>query len=159
MREFANTNSKGCIVIGATESDPHVVSLFLARVCLEEEGYNVIYRGCQSSVDELITDDDRNEDLVCYIIVNQNGHALSDLRKLRQRKDELSVSVPICLAGHYTVPSACIDEVRNSLRIAGIDLFIESFEDLLPTIGRIKADVVSLTASRAHESEIVESYV
>jgi methylmalonyl-CoA mutase cobalamin-binding subunit len=158
VREFAKTNSKGSIIIGATESDPHVVSLFLARVYLEEEGYDVIYRGCQSSVDELITDVDRDLDLICYIFVNQNGHAVSDLRNLRKRKDELAVSVPICLAGHYTVPTACIDEVRKSLRHAGIDLFIESFEELISTIEQICSDVETLTVTRALDVEFVENY-
>jgi methylmalonyl-CoA mutase cobalamin-binding subunit len=137
------TFSKGCVVIGGTESDTHVVSLCLAALMLREHGYNVINRSCQNPTSELMQGE-RGVSVLAYVICNQNGHALEDLKDLSQYKNG---SAPVILGGHYTL--GCHNKLsqQSRLRLLGIDLFAETLDELLPLLKFIAAEKVNLSRS------------
>jgi methylmalonyl-CoA mutase cobalamin-binding subunit len=128
--------SKGTVIIGGTESDTHVVSLYLAAIMLEEHGYRVINRTCQNPTADLMADAGEEVEVLAYVVCNQNGHALEDLRDLRLFK---SRATPIILGGHYTL--GCHNKLaqQSELRAVGVDLFVESLGDLIPLLDQIAA--------------------
>lgn len=131
-------NTRGTVVIGATASDAHVVSLFLATLMMQDEGYDVFNRGCQNTTTELfeaLPDDDRP---LCYIIVNQNGHAISDLRDMPAARRRAAVDAPIALAGHYVVGASDDEVQRATLADLGVDVFLNQMSDLLPFLDRVR---------------------
>jgi len=130
------TQDKGTVIIGGTESDTHVVSLYLAAIMLEEYGYRVINRTCQNPAADLMADAGEGVEILAYVVCNQNGHALEDLRDLRLYK---SGSAPVILGGHYTLGCHNKPEQQSQLRDVGVDLFVESLTDLIPLLDQIAA--------------------
>ena len=128
--------AKGTVIIGGTESDTHVVSLYLAAIMLEEYGYQVINRTCQNPAADLMADAGKGVEVLAYVICNQNGHALEDLRDLRLYK---SGSAPVILGGHYTLGCHNKPAQQSQLRAVGVDLFVESLTDLIPLLDQIAA--------------------
>lgn len=128
------TCGKGTVIIGGTESDTHVVSLYLAALLLAEHGYSVINRTCQNPTMDLVASPGEQLDVLAYVICNQNGHALEDLRDLPSHKP---VSAPIILGGHYAL--GCHNKLyqQSQLRAVGIDFFAESLADLIPLLIQI----------------------
>jgi methylmalonyl-CoA mutase cobalamin-binding subunit len=127
---------KGTIIMGGTESDTHVVSLYVAALMLQEAGYRVINRACQNPVAELMAEPPGGGPVLAYVVCNQNGHALEDLRNLRQFKP---AATPVILGGHYTL--GCHDKPvqQGRLREVGVDHFVESLEELIPMLDQIAA--------------------
>jgi methylmalonyl-CoA mutase cobalamin-binding subunit len=128
-------NEKGTIIIGATESDTHVVSLYLAAFMLEKNGYAVINRVCQNPVAELLAPAPDNEEVLAYIICNQNGHAAEDLKDLLHYK---SPNSPVILGGHYCLGCHDMQAQERALSRFGVDFFADSLDDLLPMLERIE---------------------
>jgi methylmalonyl-CoA mutase cobalamin-binding subunit len=135
--------TKECVVIGGTESDTHVVSLYLAALMLEEHGYNVINRSCQNPISELMQGE-RGLSVLAYVICNQNGHALEDLKDLSQCKNG---SAPVILGGHYTLGCHKKLSQQNRLLLIGVDMFAETLDELLPLLKSISAENVSRSRS------------
>jgi methylmalonyl-CoA mutase cobalamin-binding subunit len=121
MDQFSN--AKGTVILGA--------------VMLEESGYSVINRSCQNPVAELMAEAPDHQPVVAYVVCNQNGHALEDLRNLRSHKP---AGAPVVLGGHYTL--GCHNKIRqqNQLRAIGIDHFVETLEELLPLLDHLARD-------------------
>jgi methylmalonyl-CoA mutase cobalamin-binding subunit len=128
--------SRGIIVVGGTESDTHVVSLYLASIMLDESGYDVINRSCQNPVSALMAASKGEGPALAYVVCNQNGHALEDLRDLRAHKPAGSVVV---LGGHYTLGCHNKAEQQEQLRAVGVDFFVETLEGLIPLLEQIAA--------------------
>ncbi len=128
-------NQKGTIVIGATESDAHVVSLYLAKFMLEENGYVVVNRTCQNPTAELLAAAPDNEDVLAYVICNQNGHAAEDLKSLPNYKWP---NIPVILGGHYCLGCHDIQAQKFKLSQIGVDFFADSLDDLLPMLKHIE---------------------
>ncbi|WP_323122581.1 hypothetical protein [Burkholderia alba] len=136
---------KGIVVLGGTESDTHVVSLYLAAIMLEEYGYSVINRSCQNPVAELMADAPGHAPVLAYVLCNQNGHALEDLHALRDYKP---AGIPVVLGGHYTLGCNNKQGQQNQLRAVGIDHFVETLEELLPLLDRL-AETFDVSARMA----------
>ena len=137
---------KGTVIIGGTESDTHVVSLYLAAIMLEEYGYQVINRTCQNPAVDLMADAGEEVEVLAYVICNQNGHALEDLRDLRLYK---SGSAPVILGGHYTLGCHNKPAQQSQLRAVGVELFVESLTDLIPLLDQIAAAKATQTDWRS----------
>jgi len=127
---------KGTVIMGGTESDIHVVSLYVASIMLQEAGYRVVNRACQNPVAELMAEPPGGEPVLAYVVCNQNGHALEDLRALRQFKP---AATPVILGGHYTL--GCHDKLAQQVRLreVGVDYFVETLEELIPVLEQIAA--------------------
>jgi methylmalonyl-CoA mutase cobalamin-binding subunit len=135
--EQRRKGNKGTVIVGGTESDTHVVSLYVASIMLEEAGYRVINRACQNPVAELMAEPPPGGGpVLAYVVCNQNGHALEDLRALRQFK---SAATPVILGGHYTL--GCHDKhaQQGRLRELGVDYFVETLEEVLPMLEQFAA--------------------
>ena len=128
--------TKPTVIVGGTESDTHVVSLYLAARLLTEHGYIVINRACQNPTADLMAPADESLEVLAYVICNQNGHALEDLRDLPLYKPR---SVPIILGGHYTVGCHNRESQQSQLRALGISHFADHLSDLLPILSQISA--------------------
>jgi hypothetical protein len=74
--------------------------------------------------------------VLAYVVCNQNGHALEDLRALHQFK---RAETPVILGGHYTL--GCHDKhaQQGRLREVGVDHFVETLEDVIPMLEQIAA--------------------
>ena len=127
---------KGTVIIGGTESDTHVVSLYLAALLLAEHGYHVINRTCQNTTVDLMAPPSERLEVLAYVICNQNGHALEDLRDLALHQPN---SVPVILGGHYTL--GCHNKLsqENQLKALGISFFADSLDDLITLLSQISA--------------------
>jgi methylmalonyl-CoA mutase cobalamin-binding subunit len=134
--EQRRKGNKGTVIVGGTESDTHVVSLYVASIMLEEAGYRVVNRACQNPVAELMAEPPGGGPVLAYVVCNQNGHALEDLRALRQFK---SAATPVILGGHYTL--GCHDKhaQQGRLRELGVDYFVETLEEVLPMLEQFAA--------------------
>jgi hypothetical protein len=127
---------KGTVILGGTESDTHVVSLYLAARLLSEHGYFVINRTCQNTTADLMAPPDEKMEVIAYVIANQNGHALEDLRDLLLYRP---ISVPIILGGHYTLGCHNKQSQQSKLRAIGISHFADRLSDLIPILKQISA--------------------
>ena len=134
--EQRRKGNKGTVIVGGTESDTHVVSLYVASIMLEEAGYRVINRACQNPVAELMAEPPGGGPVLAYMVCNQNGHALEDLRTLRQFKP---AATPVILGGHYTLGCHDKDAQQGRLREAGVDHFVETLEEVLPMLEQFAA--------------------
>jgi len=72
--------------------------------------------------------------VLAYVLCNQNGHALEDLRDLLSHKPP---DIPVVLGGHYTLGCSNKRGQQNQLREIGVDYFVETLEELLPLLDRI----------------------
>jgi len=144
--EQRRKGSKGTVIVGGTESDTHVVSLYVVSIMLQDAGYRVINRACQNPVAELMAEPPGGGPVLAYVICNQNGHSLEDLRTLRQFKS----AAPVILGGHYTL--GCHDKLvqQGRLREVGVDHFPETLEELIPILDKI--------AAQQTESELLTSF-
>ena len=134
--ELRHKVTKGTVIVGGTESDTHVVSLYLASIMLQEAGYGVVNRACQNPVAELMAERPGGGAVLAYVLCNQNGHVLEDIRTLREFK---SAASPVILGGHYTL--GCHDKLvqQGRLREVGVDHFVETLEELIPLLEQIEA--------------------
>lgn len=133
--ESNRKRSYGTVVLGGTESDVHVVSLYLVSIMLAEAGYRVVNRACQNPVGELMAEPP-GEPVLAYLVCNQNGHALEDLRALREFK---SAATPVILGGHYTLGCHDKQAQQDRLRELGVDYFAETLEEVIPMLEQIAA--------------------
>lgn len=127
---------KGTVILGGTESDTHVVSLYLAARLLTEHGYFVINRACQNPTADLMAPADEPLEVLAYVICNQNGHAHEDLRDLLLYRPR---AVPIILGGHYTLGCHNKESQQSQLRAMGISHFADHLGDLVPMLSQISA--------------------
>jgi len=126
--------SRNTVVIGGTESDAHVVSIYLAELFLRERGYRVVNRSCQNTVEELLDVAGLEDDVLAIVVVNQNGQALDDLRNLKACKERLPGQVPVILGGHYWVGCERSEAYVERLRKHGVDHLLDAIEDLDATL-------------------------
>lgn len=134
--ELHHKVTRETVVVGGTESDAHVVSLYLASIMLQEAGYGVVNRASQNPVAELMAALPGDAPVLAYVLCNQNGHGLEDIRTLRQYK---SPDSPVILGGHYTLGCHDKDLQQSRLREVGVDYFVETLEELIPLLEQIAA--------------------
>ena len=109
---------KGLIVIGATLSDAHVVSVYLLSMMLEERGYEVINLSCCNSTAEFFAAIPEGRRPVAIVIANQNGSALADLQDLPKLLH--AHQVPVILGGHYHVGCESKEDIDLQLYRLGV---------------------------------------
>ncbi|MGB3314944.1 MAG: hypothetical protein WBB85_11070 [Albidovulum sp.] len=120
-------NSRPTVIIGGTESDAHVVSIYIAAYMLEQHGYDVVNLSCQNKTRAFFAANHVSSDVIACIICNQNGHARDDLRDLPECRVP---GLPVALAGHYTLGTHNRAEQIASLQALGVDHFLDSLEQL-----------------------------
>ncbi|WP_095144254.1 MULTISPECIES: cobalamin B12-binding domain-containing protein [unclassified Pseudomonas] len=125
-------NHRGTIVIGGTESDAHVVSIYLIALSLEQNGFRVEnMRGFNSVAD--FVERARSTNAKAIVISNQNGSAYDDLIGL---SDALGADseIPVILGGHYFVgvgDSTIHEERLRSVGVTHVCSTIDSLIDYL----------------------------
>ncbi len=127
-------DKKEKIILGVTESDSHVVGNQLIAHHLRANGYDVINLGPCTPVSEFAEACMTEGDVKAIVVGSLNGHALNDLKELKSYKDARLISCPIILGGNLTVGS---DKNKNDLDLffkAGVDVVLNSFEELLPAL-------------------------
>ena len=122
-------HGRGLIVIGATESDAHVVSIYLLTMVLEEYGYEVVNLSCCNPTADFFAAIPPGREALALVIANQNGCALADLQALPEL---LRVRpVPVVVGGHYHVGCGSTDDVDRRLYELGVSCIAQSPEALL----------------------------
>jgi methylmalonyl-CoA mutase cobalamin-binding subunit len=121
-------NSRGAVVIGATRSDAHVVSVYLVSLMLEERGFEVVNLSC-CNPSRAFFDLDLPTPPRAVVIANQNGQALDDLADLAAARGR--ATVPVILGGHYQVGCVKDPAVDDALRAAGVDHFVSTPDELM----------------------------
>jgi len=132
MTSHAFPNTKGTVVLGSTSSDPHVVPLFLAKLMLEENGYQVVNLRCFNSPENFVSTAQSLSDIRAIVISNNNGAACEDLEGLSMALDQSQTKVPVILGGrawlHFT------PEIERTLQDLGITHICKDFDALLQTL-------------------------
>jgi methylmalonyl-CoA mutase cobalamin-binding subunit len=130
-------NSLGTIVIGSTSSDPHVVPLYLLKLCLEERGWQVLNLRCFNSAEQFVRMAEADRDTRAIVISNNNGAACEDLADLPQVLEESGCKVPVLLGGRAWITFT--PEIGEDLRRLGISRHCATFEALLAELDAITA--------------------
>lgn len=120
---------RGTIVIGGTESDAHVVSIYLIALSLEQNGFRVENIRTFNSVADFV-DRARSTSAKAIVISNQNGSAYDDLIGLSDALGPYR-QIPVVLGGHYFVGvgDPAIHEKR--LRSVGVTHFCSTIDGLV----------------------------
>ncbi len=121
-------NHRGSIVIGSTESDAHVVSIYLIALNMEQNGFQVENMRCFNSA-EAFADRARQTNARAIVISNQNGSAYDDLVGLADALGD--TGIPVILGGHYYVGVGDPTEHEARLREVGVTHFTSSIEELM----------------------------
>ncbi|WP_321818274.1 MULTISPECIES: cobalamin-dependent protein [unclassified Paraburkholderia] len=114
------------IVLGATESDAHVVSLYVIAMALVERGYDVINLSCCNETSAFFHVWQNKAPPLAIVIANQNGCALADLRDLGELKRRHAPGIPVVLGGHYFVGCTPSDEIDAQLYTLGVTCIANS---------------------------------
>lgn len=132
--------SKGLVVIGATLSDAHVVSIYLLSMMLEERGYEVINLSCCNATTEFFDAIPAGRTATAIVIVNQNGSSLADLQDLPDllRRRE----VPVILGGHYHVGCGSTHEIDRQLYQLGVRCIATTPEAMFDYLARLERDAM-----------------
>lgn len=143
-------HDRGVIVIGATLSDAHVVSIYLLSMMLEARGYEVINLSCCNATADFFKAIPVSRDATAIVIANQNGSALADLQDLPQL---LRIrQVPIVLGGHYYVGCHVKEEIDLELYRLGVSCIAPTPEAMfafLEGLGREREVVIAASAGRS----------
>lgn len=123
--------SNGLVVIGATVSDAHVVSIYLITIFLQEHGYEVVNLSCCNPTVNFFTALEPGRMPVAIVIANQNGSALADLQDLPALRRKHGSTVPVVLGGHYHVGCEPSESIDRQLYDLGLACIVDSPEALL----------------------------
>lgn len=134
MPDDLRLNTKGTVILGATASDPHVVPIFLAKLMLEGDGYQVRNLRCFNSADDFARAASCESDLKAVVIANNNGAASEDLADLRAAFDRRGVTAPVILGGHYWVGVTDSTGAQATLAAQGVTHFCNDMKQLLPLL-------------------------
>jgi methylmalonyl-CoA mutase cobalamin-binding subunit len=126
MLAAAPVLSKGLVVIGATRSDAHVVSIFLLAMMLEEAGYEVVNLTCCNPTPDFFSAIPPGRTATAIVIASQNGCALADLQDLPALLREQPV--PVIVGGHYHVGCGPTDDVDRQLYDLGVSCIATTLE-------------------------------
>lgn len=120
---------RGTVVIGGTESDAHVVSIYLIALALEQNGFQVENIRSFNSVTDFV-ERARNTGAVAIVISNQNGSAYDDLIGLADALGPGS-EIPVILGGHYFVGVGDPAIHQERLRSVGVTHFCATIDELV----------------------------
>lgn len=138
--------AKGLVVIGATLSDAHVVSIYLLSMMLEERGYEVINLSCCNATSEFFDAIPAGRKASAIVIVNQNGSSLADLQDL---PDLLrSHTAPVILGGHYHVGCGSTHETDRQLYRLGVSCIATTPEAMFDYLQRLERDAAHANVSQ-----------
>jgi methylaspartate mutase sigma subunit len=126
----APLSSRRAVVLGVAASDAHVVANHLIAHFLRARGFEVVNLGACTSVAEFAVECDARDDVLALLIGSHNGHALQDLRGLRQAKADGLIRCPVVLGGNLSVGSQKSREALDRLRGEGVDVILDRYEDL-----------------------------
>lgn len=118
VEQGTTSGSKGLIVIGATLSDAHVVSIFLLSMMLRERGYEVVSLSCCNATGDFFAAIPPGRQATALVIANQNGSALADLQDLPALLREHPL--PVILGGHYYVGCRASEDIDRQLYEIGV---------------------------------------
>lgn len=141
----------GLVVIGATESDAHVVSIYLLSMMLEARGYEVINLSCCNSTADFFSAAPPDRELTALIVANQNGSALADLHDLPEYL--VKRSVPVILGGHYHVGCKPKEEIDLQLFALGVSCIAPTPEAMFAFLDGLAKESPELGNGRRYEKE------
>lgn len=127
-----NLNTRGTIVLGGTESDAHVVPLYLIALELESRGYVVRnLRGFNSAAAFAAAVGETQAKAL--VISNNNGAAYDDLLGLPEALAGLkrAADFPVVVGGHYHVGVGDPKAAQEALSRLGVTHFISSIDGLM----------------------------
>ncbi len=128
-----NLNTRGAVVIGGTESDAHVVPLYLIALELENRGFVVRNLRCFNSV-AAFAEAVRETEAKALVISNNNGAAYDDLAGLAEALDKAlggACGIPVAVGGHYYVGVGDPAPAQEALRTRGVTHFLSSIDGLV----------------------------
>lgn len=122
-------NHRGTIVLGSTESDAHVVSIYLIALTLEQNGFRVENLRCFNTVASF-AEHAKGPNTRALVISNQNGAAYDDLQGLSAALGADN-TVPVILGGHYYVGVGDKAVHEERMRSVGVTHFISTIDGLV----------------------------
>lgn len=117
------------LIICMTESDAHVVALKLLDIYLSEEGWLVNNLGVCTPLKECMQVA-AEESPMAIVMGTQNGHAITDLSRLRELRCHYGVVAPVILGGNVSLGARRGVDTETELKRLGVDEVICDFEVL-----------------------------
>jgi methylmalonyl-CoA mutase cobalamin-binding subunit len=149
------SNTKGNVIIGGTESDVHVVPIYIIAQILQEEGYNTTNLSCCNKTENFFSKS-TGQAPIAIIISNQNGNALNDLRDISEFREKYNSSVPIILGGHYYLGCHLVPSINERLYEIGVDFIVETPDRLLEILEQLRRS--SVTGRLLQDQEQVPAF-
>jgi methylmalonyl-CoA mutase cobalamin-binding subunit len=143
----AASGSKGLVVIGATLSDAHVVSIFLLSMMLQERGYEVVNLSCCNATADFFAAIAPGRQATALVIANQNGSALADLQDLPALLREHPV--PVILGGHYYVGCGSSEDIDRQLYEMGVACIAQTPEAMFAFLQGLERHADTAAAAHA----------
>lgn len=128
---------RGTVILGVAESDAHVVANHMIEHLLRKAGYDVVNLGACTPVDEFMQAARRHPEAEAILIGSLNGHAASDLATLAAARRAARVACPIIVGGNLSVGSIKAGNDTARLLACGVDIVLESYTEILPTLERV----------------------
>lgn len=121
--------ARGTVVIGGTESDAHVVSIYLLSLILESNGFQVENMRCFNTASDFV-ERAMQTNAQTIVISNQNGQAYDDLIELPDAMKK-GCDATVILGGHYYVGVGEKEQHEARLRNVGVNRFAYTMDELL----------------------------
>ncbi|GGK22237.1 methylaspartate mutase [Pilimelia terevasa] len=118
------------VILGVTASDAHAVANHLIAHALRGHGFTVVNLGTCTPVSEFAAACAAHPAAEAVIIGSVNGHALEDLRDLRDAKATGAIGCPVILGGNLSVGSTKDEGVHSRLYDLGVDRILEDPAEL-----------------------------
>ncbi|MGD8108877.1 hypothetical protein [Vibrio sp. TRT 17S01] len=134
VRVYQSSDIKRTAILMGAESDAHAVANYVVEKVLIEHKFKVTNLGVCTSLQELNSALDKEDDLSIIVIGSTNGHALSDMEGLQSILTSKNITCPIVLGGRLSIDGSSEESTRRELASHGItDYFdsIESFDSFL----------------------------
>ena len=136
------------VILAGAASDAHVVGLRLAELHLRACGFDVISYGAATPLEEVVIATQAHPAAVAVVIGSVNGHALEDLRGLRELRQSAAIHCPVVLGGNLGCGSQRDHATeRHRLKAAGVDIIVDTIEELPDVLSSLVQDEMRRGAS------------
>lgn len=113
------------VILGVTASDAHAVANRLIELYLGMHGFTVVNLGPCTPVSDFCLAAAEHPGAEAVIIGSLNGHAVDDLRDLKDARARGLVPCPVILGGNLSVGSSKDGSERPELHDLGVDYILE----------------------------------
>ena len=124
---------KRIVVLAGARSDTHCVGLRLARGLLEDAGYQVVYLGAATPLEEVASATMQNG-ATAAVIASTNGHSSTDLAPIVALRRSGLLALPVLVGGRPAVDGDPTGRAVRALLKLGVAAVLQSLDELVPAL-------------------------